>query len=456
MLTQSDPTLFQADPYKLFCRAVKNYCATIGHENFELSEDELQQLSWYMTSTVVSPEARNVNPFSPLHFEVMRSLSRRISFELLLKGDRPSYEKFIKEQSQPLSYEEFEVLAEEAQALPANVVTIIKLSCLLTITEKAKSTMQISLNDSEEFLTRLADVLQDPAARQLLPIAKTLTPAQAAVLKKIYWPNMHLRHMLQTEGGDNMTATFNKGIADGEFSQADYLAWKWRWLTVSFGFSAGSGAKYYDKNVHMLTMMVTSELEKSFSINPQYSYLDGYLIKRAELAGLDDDSEKVRYFLGHLAAYSNQVQIIDYDSGAIVRSGYELYRIETGDHGALAESYHRVRKNLLTVTPTYVTSVYSTAYAILYQQHIDDKRDAPVAKILALKASTQFMCYVFAALFSNSCENRISMYALAQRSALAPILKDWQIDTNVFEFKLNQQFEMTVAKKEAASSTLRI
>ena len=496
LASASRQTLF-TDRHTSFCQAFKNYCAQMGSPDLTLTENELQQLSWHMSSAHVTPEARNGTSFAELHFEIKRCFARRISFELLLAGDETSYERFIADKAEPrFTHEAFQTLANEAQSLSDDVKTVVRLSCLLAMNEmmanrfnlifardeearlKLRADHAISISDeeyeeltkcinlignklstdTEEFLTQISKLLAYPKLRALLPIASSLTDDQAVLLSKVYWPNTHLRHMLQTEGGDNMTASFNKGIAEGLFSREDFPAWKWRWLTTSFGFQAGKAAKYYDQNVHVLTKMVTSELEKSFTHGTDYSFVDGYLLNRAQLAGLNIEASLAEgYFLGHLAAFSNQVQIVDENTGAIIRSAYEAYKIEINAGSDLAETYHAARKNLNAVTPTYVTSVYSNAYAVHYKQLTTKNEMSPeAAKIVALKYSTIFICQLMASLYQNSLEQRISMQEFSRVANLERIYIAWLANIKAWEFKINTNNEMTAVEVEKPALTPRM
>jgi hypothetical protein len=104
----------------------------------------------------------------------------------------------------------FKKLSEEAISLDENAKAAIRISCFLSISDKAKEVLKENgytlSNDSEDFLSQLAVILQENNA--LFPITKSLTTYQVELLQKVFWPNMHLRHMMYTEGGINMTKSF--------------------------------------------------------------------------------------------------------------------------------------------------------------------------------------------------------------------------------------------------------
>jgi hypothetical protein len=258
--------------------------------------------------------------------------------------------------------------------------------------------------------------------------------------------------MLQTEGGDNMTASLKAGIAKNEFTlEEDFAVYKWRWLTVSFGFDAGSGAKYHNAEIHALTKMVISELEQCFE-KPDHSYLDGYLMQRAKLAGLDRPTfdftldEKAQYFLGHLAAFSNKVHVITFEMGSALLAGYVNYLYAQEDYvsvesASLPELYTQVRKNPNAITPTYVTSVFSVAYDVIYKREGD--KLAADARTKALTESTQFICQVLTALYTLTLEmeapRRISLFRMASAETVKRMLEE---PSSQLTFKLNDKFEM--------------
>jgi hypothetical protein len=437
---------------------INRYCASIGAADLALSEKELEQLEWLMATSFVTPEARAQNSADPLVFEIKRAIARRYSFELLIKGDEGSYQKFIAQQPEPkLAKEDFEKLSTEARNLSDDEKSVIRLGCLLTTTDKARRLLmeRNPSNDSEEFLTQLATWLDaDFNVQSLFPIAQGLTAVQTEMLTKMYWPNTHLRHMLQTEGGDNMTASLQAGIAQGDFTLQDFTVLKWRWLTVAFGFAAGSGAKYYNADIHYLTSLVNSELEKCFTV-AGYSYLDGYLLQRAARAGLrNGDAELLdKYFFGHLVAFSNQVHVMNEDQGAIVFEAYIRAQQQMLDHEEkLAISYHRIRKNPAAVTPTYVTSVYSTAYDLVLNQRLADGKTREVAAAGALHESTQFICCILNNLYKHSPVQRISLADLAQKPKLTSVLAAWQQNHDSLEFKLTPDYKMDVTFREVRAT----
>jgi hypothetical protein len=477
MFASASPALFThtKTPFEHFKDDIQRYCTSIGAGPLNLTDHELLQLEWLVANTFITPEARTQTTADPIPFEIKRAIARRFSFELLLKGDADSYQKFIAQQAEPkLTLEHFHEISVDAKTLEEDEKAVIRLSCLLTLTAKARTLLRDKSpsNDSEEFLTQLAGWLDtDDQVKSLFPIAHDLTSKQTRLLTKMYWPNTHLRHMLQTEGGDNMTASFKQGIKDGSFTIDDFAVLKWRWMTVAFGFAAGSGAKYYNADIHYLTQTVNTELEEILYLphltgtvlehsfpNENSSFLDGYLLKRAEKAGLRNGHASLleKYFFGHLAAFSNQVHILNDDLGTIVFDAYiksQEEMLHQGIGGAsLAAHYDRIRRNPDAVTPTYVTSVYSTAYDLLYNQRVQLGESPEDARDAALFESTQFICYVLVELYQCDPTRRISLQAVAQKPEVTPLLTAWQENHNSLDFDLNENLEMEVTIKRSAAS----
>lgn len=425
------------------------------YHDMVLTEHELAQLSLHMGNINMTPEARGDDVIDKLHFEVKRSLARRYSFELLLRGDYAAYSEFglAHHPSVALSFDNFCLLSEEARALDEDIQVAVKATCFLTISDKAKEMLKKSnivlSNDSEEFLSQLSYLALEN--NSLFPLADSLTATQLKILSKMYWSNMHFRHMLYTEGGVNMTKTFNEGIANGDFSKQDFLAWKWRWLTNLFGFQGGYGAKYYDAQTHFLAQTVIAELEKIL-IDPDYSYLDHYLLKRAELAGLNDAALSLnsteQQLLGHLSAYFHQIHVLTPDLGQMLYLGYAAYKEEFDAEGVLAVRYDEHRKDATAVTPTYVPAILNNAYLTFKNKFKMDEADS-------LKNATQFMCQVLDSLLSTPRDKRISCMNLAKETSLQPILEQWIPDHTVFEFKLNENAELIAEASSKLEQGLR-
>lgn len=436
-------TIFKQNDLLKFRLAIQQYCEKMQYSDFILSDSELLQLSWSMGNSITSPEVSIVDILEKFDFEIQRGLARRYSFELLLRGDEKAYQQFVQAQIQKLSIGDFKKLAAEAQALDKDILVCIKVSCFLVPSDTARSELKntgITLsNDAEEFLSQFSLVAKED--RKIFPITSQLNIKQLDLLRKLYWPNMHLRHMLYTEGGEAMTISYKDGITVGDFNSSDFIAWKWRWLTNLFGFQSGPGAKYYDFTTHMLTSYVLTHLEKMLK-EPTYSYLENYLATRAQLAGLNISHHlnlDEQNLLAHIAAYYHRINILTPQLG---NSLVDAYR-EFHDNGLLAKKYEQIRKDLSTVTPTYLPAVINNAFDIFNKKlNVDD----------SIKNSCLFMLQLLQQIYALSQNVRISCMKLADKKILEPMLDQWLKNKDSIEFKLNEKFEIQALLKEQVAA----
>lgn len=440
-------SFFKEDGFERFKQDIKKYCETMKYHDMELTNEEFEQLSWHVKNTYVTPEARKENILTTLPFEVERALARRYSFELLLRGDNFSYEEFIKGQGKnPLSFENFQALSKEAKLLDVDIQTVIRMSCLLTVSDTARESIlektgRSLSKDSEEFLTEVASCLIEiEENKNLLPLTRNLTTSQVQLVQKIYWQNMHLRHLVCTEGGHNMVKTFSDGVNARSFQERDLIAWKWRWLTNFFGFQGGPGAKYYDEETHNLTAMVIVELEKVLS-DPSHIFLESYLLKQAEKAGFDKEevhiSNAEKIFLGHLIAYIAYYHRIDIYDGynQSLHDAYTNFKREFPQMASVAEQYEKSFQDLTALTPTYTPGVLNNAYLIFKDKFgLNDKE--------ALKNAVQFICQFLFYLYTSGFDKRISCMNLAKETTLQSILEKWYVNHRSVQFKVNENFEM--------------
>lgn len=437
-------SIFKKSEFVKFKQVVQEYCDAQNYHDMNLTDDEIAQLSWYMDSITVTPEARGQDIIDKFHFEIKRSLARAYSFELILRGDTSAYKEFVMGQNENavLSFNCFEELVREAKLLDKNERVAVRVSCFLTISEKAKAVLKeksIYLSaDSEVFLSQLPDVLiENPL---LFPITCHLGMEQIMLLKKAFWPNMHLRHMLYTEGGDNMTKTFVEGVLNQELTRKDFLVWKWRWLSNLFGFEGGLGAKYFDQNTYFLVSTVMGELDKLFA-QSTHVFLDNYLLKRARLAGFTEESLELtineQQLLGHVAAYCHQILVLSPNEGLALYEAYMLFKKEFHHGEILASLYADHRRDRLSLTPTYVPAVINNAYLIF-------KNKFHMIPHEALKNAALFMFQLLNHLYALPRDKQISCMKLAKESHLHEILEKWILHRHTYEFELTDNFELNV------------
>ncbi len=282
--------------------------------DFTLTPAELSQLRWHLENTQATPQS---SQDERRFFEIKRSLARWWAFVLVNQGDEVSYQKFIVEQQAPvLSFENFKCLSAEAAKLSKLEKEALRVTCFLTITDKAKDVLgkeaELKMShDSEEFLSELVRLPQEKTAR--FPLLAALSQEGQELLQKAYWPRTHLRHMLYTEGGNAMFASLQQGIQNGAMTLSGFRLWKWRWLVNLFGWEPGAGSKYYNDTMHTLTYTLLNKLEGCFEHPREEISLEPYLRERASLAGItpkEEITQGVLPLLGHLAALFNKITIL--------------------------------------------------------------------------------------------------------------------------------------------------
>ena len=412
-----------------FAEALQSYCQTQNYHDLTLTPAEIEQLSWYIENPRVTPEARLDDTSTELPFEVKRGITRRYSFELLKRGTEQAYEEFTRgqDESVKLTFEIFNQLSQEARNLSLDIQKVLEVSCFLTISLNARLVLlakeHLVNDDSEIFLSDLAIYLKNDKA--LFPITSDLTNQQIALLQKIYWPCMHLRHMIYTEGNESMVTTFKEGINNGKFSAEDFVAWKWRWLINLMGFQSGPGAKNYDIETHTLAHIVITSLNKISSDTNQI-FLDSYLDKRAEIAGFTAPDLQLTHaeqnLLAHIAAYFNSKKILNKETGFAIYQGYKKFLQQSNSNANnLADLYADYYQNSAAITPTYVPAIINTAYDIFLEKFKDDK----MVLAMALTAATQFMCDFLSQLYLLPFDKLISCMQLAQKNKLEPLLNEW-------------------------------
>lgn len=440
-------SIFNEDEFVKFKQALEKYCSSMNYHDMNLTNNELKQLFGFMGDKQVTPEARGSEIADQFHFEIKRGLARRYSFELLLRGETPSeeaYREFIQAQGKPyLPFNAFTQLSQEARSLDEDVKALTRASCFFYMHNQLKQALNENgytlSTDSEEFLSQFSDTIsKDTKLTLLCPATAAFTDKQRKLFPKMFWPNMQFRHLLYTEGGDSMTKTFSDAVVRNDFSKQDFSAWKWRWLTNLFGFQSGPAAKYYDENLHFLASTIVGELEKILS-NPTYSYLDNYLLKRAELAGFNDGklslSKSEQQWLGHIAAYCNQLNVLTPEMGKAIFVGYSEFKKEFEDTGKLAALYDDQRKDKAAVTPTYAPAVINGAYLVFKTKFKMNEEES-------LKHASQFTCQVLLGLYSLPHDKRISCMNLAKEANLQSVLEKWLSDHHSFNFKMNDNFDL--------------
>lgn len=439
--------------FEKFKRAVENHLTQeVKYHDLILTPAEWEQLFLLQNSanSPVTPESRGLNrEDASLHFEVKRALTRCYSLVLRLRGDKVAYNEFIQAQAEeksdeaalPLSWEDFQRLSDKVgnwQQDDPDLLIVARATAFLSISTKIKERLNQHFKqlkrlpqDSEEFLSALSEWVQKEP--DILPITQNFSAEQLNLLVKAYWFRMHFRHMQYTEGGDNMTESFERAVREGVFTQRDFEIWKERWEVNLFGFQGGPGAKYYNAEAHQLAVSVFKRLEAIFTRPEEpLNFLDGYLADRAQMAGFDDVSldldETETEFLAHMAAMLHRINIVTPERGAGICEGYHAFKKEYAENGELAQAYRSYRRDPKLVTSTYVPAVYNNAYLYF-------KNKKALSQQISLKLATHFMCQFLQFLYQIPHDQRMSCSAVAQEPRMADILSRWEENHAFIEWK---------------------
>lgn len=474
----SGPTLFTHSDFLLKFKAdILDYCQSQRYQ-LQLTDAEIEHLSWNVGNNYVSPEAgKNSNPeFPHLPFEIKRSLARCYSFVLLLRGNETDYREFIQAQDQSiaLSFDEFRALSGEAKRLEPDAQTVIRATSFLLGSNALRRNCRENMTDAmrealvqnqlpefvseegEEFISQFAILAAiNPA---ISPITKAMSKAQNALLIKAYWPNLHMRWLYSTEGANNMTQSLANAVRDGQFNQdQDFAVWLWRWRLNVAGFQGGPAAKFYDSKSHHLIELMLAELRKLF-VDHDYPFLEHYLqhtFQESRLPVHDLSSEDIN-FVAHLITYLAYFHRVDIFKAENADALLAAYCAAKKDGVNAAAVYALACGNQRAVTPTYVPGVMDTALG-LFKSYLDalteEKDDASLpAKIdmtalfkahpqntaQAIFMTVQFMTKLSEMLYSDALAQRVSCMALAKIENLKPVLEAWINERQFMRFTLAQ------------------
>jgi hypothetical protein len=479
---------FDTNFIRKFKEDIIAYCKAQNY-NLELTDAEIEHLSWHVGSDYQSPEAgKNTDKdFNFLPFEIKRSIVRRYSFELLLRGNEADYQEFVQGQDKELklSSSRFQALSKEAGELDKDAQAAIRASALLVmspqmkkicsncpITDELRQTLknnglsQSMSDDSEEFISQFA--ILAALHPELTPMTKALTLAQNKLIKKAFWPQLHMRWLYSTEGGNNMTRSLAQGIQRKEFSPQDLLIWAWRWRLNVAGFQGGPGAKFYDSVSDQLIEKTLVELNKLFT-NPDHQFLHHYLVSNAHAAGLSSSDLRSADidFLGHLIvylAYFHRVDIFTRENVQAVLAGYKNFLQDFSDQGDLASLYLHACNNYEAITPTYVPGTMDSALGLL-KYHEDSKladsnitdgnaslpnkidisalfKAYPANTATAIAKTIRFMCQLLSEIYKTALSQRISCMNIAKVENLNSVIEKWLQNPHSIKFSFTEKMEV--------------
>jgi len=394
------------------------------YPDLDLKEEEYEQLVCYQKYFLykITPEANYESYNETIDFEVKRCLTRLNCFNLLLKGDKESYQKFIKEQPEDkkLPMDVFFTLSKEAQQLDEDIKQAIRVSCLLVkskCTDELIRDAKIDLEDDSEYY--LTQAVNNQDILNLLPLTRSLKQNVFKFLKYCFWEKSHFRHMMYTEGRNNMTHFLNLLEFNDEKKGID--VWKWRWLINLMGFKGSSTAKYFHNETYIIVEKVICLLKQQKEI-----FLEKYLIERAKMAGfynLNFNDREVK-LLAHLAAYASEIDISTFDMEKFIILGYRKFK-EVNEDINLAKLYEEFRENKNVRIPTYTPAVLNSSYVLLKNN---------------LELAVLFTCQLLSSVYTLQTKTNliISCRDIADKVNLKLILEKWQSADYHVQFNITE------------------
>jgi len=387
-----------------FATQLKDY-HELHYGKFDLSKLVVKQLSW-LPETVIHTSDSNAKLSSSDKFniEVKRALSRWNNLKLLQEGNQTAYRNFVLKQpeSEKLNFATFQIISQLIKNLSPSAYEAVTASCFITMTDKAKRFAREEgiaySEDSEKFLTDT--ITKCPS---IYPLWDEISSGAKALMPYVFLKDTHARHMLYTEGGNNMFAVLKEGIKNRQISKEQYEVWFCRWLINIVGFRGHvepAGSIYFTQNTADCLMDLKNELDKLW-INSDYDVMEGYLKKRAERLKVKS------LFLSHLAS---QMRLYSPEEGAELQKWFDGIGEEMRSK---YEAEFRQFCEQTKITSTYGPAVLDTLrdlgcsiaeraeiYSLIrsstvatYQQAIESgkvKSDTPLCfRSMALKANLQ-------------------------------------------------------------------
>jgi hypothetical protein len=266
-----------------------------------------------------------------------------------------AYQEFVCRQpdSKKLDYPTFQELSKLLRFQSVNAQRALLASCFLTISDKAKALAKdagatVSF-DSEKFLT---DTIS--TCPYIYPIWVELGPEVRRLLPFVFLKDTHARHMLYTEGGNNMFATLRAGISSGTLTPEMFEIWFGRWIINIAGFRGHEepkGSAYLTQDTARCLLALKGELDKLWK-NVEHDVLATYLDLRASWLKVDSP------LLAHLGSL---MRLQSPEEGLQLQKWYgELPRESREAH----ESSFQTLRALTKVTPTFEPAVLDNLMAL--------------------------------------------------------------------------------------------
>ncbi len=298
-------------------KAIKDYLSLHftkeqARKNPLISEAEIEQLTWAVRPGHTPEKAMTDNQRHDL-IEVRRCLSRLYNLELLQQGES-SFDAFIAVQEKdkplnpPLAKDQYSALTQKFANLDSLTRDTLRVTTILTafpLSPKARENADRVLGknnykfDSVEFLADTVDDIEK--AKAIYPIVNDLFEKYPKIedslritklMQSALSHRRHYRHMMYTEGNENMYHGLIDAIRSGKLDKEAYEFWKLHWTVNIAGFRGNEsvkGSNYLTHNTFMAMSLLESMLDKigSEPLLTASEILAGYLRSRADLLGLE-------------------------------------------------------------------------------------------------------------------------------------------------------------------------
>ncbi len=293
-----------------------------------MSDAEIMQLVWCVRSAVQTPE-KSVVKTQDGFIEVRRCTSRLYCLDLLRQG-ASGYDKFIEPQlaltdKKALTREQYLDLSLNFVSLSPLAVDVLRVSIIISsvpLSPKSKENADSVMGkgkyseDSVEFLADTFDNIEH--AKEIYPLVKALfakypeAKDQATLTKLLqaaFAHRQHYRHMLYTEGNDNMFQSVLEGVRSNRLDQEALNFWACHWrinITGFRGHQQPKGSVYLTSETFIAMRALETSLNSVFTSNcvTAKEILNLYLDKRAGFLELQrfqiaDDQKRL---LAHIAS----------------------------------------------------------------------------------------------------------------------------------------------------------
>lgn len=422
------------DHLSLFKEMLKKYTESEHLMNIDLTDDEVEQLSWHMDINEIKEKAKLQAYKYKMPAEIREALLRRHFLQLVLNGDTESHFFFTISQNKEdsLSFEDFSALSNELHSLGDDVITALKMSCHLIISEKSLPRLRAAtklklIGDRDEALAEMVALLSEKPT--LLPVTRTASHAALKHLVKMYWPKLNFRKLSLSDGFNHVADS----VRTADFTQDDLKVWGARWLVNAFGENIGfMGATKFLAGSYSIYKMVMEELALAMQ-DKNHSYLDGYLSKRAQLLGYDpehlDSHEPL--FVAHLAAMFSHFPVVSGENAQAVLAGYRAFKA-ANPAANLAEAFAKRRCASNVAEPVHVTDILRNIYYHLLSNY-SSKYSKDKAGVL--RDSIEIMCLCLHGLYQQPLTaTAISCGELYLQ--LRTLVHRWQQNKSGFTFEL--------------------